>query len=82
MNGPEMLAARKLAKLSQAETAAELGISTRNYQRFEGADTVPSNIALGMERLLMRVALEKKNPMIAPVNVRSDALELAALIKG
>lgn len=82
MNGPEMLAARKLAKLSQAETAAELGISTRNYQRFEGTDTVPSNIALGMERLLMRVALEKKNPMIAPVNVRSDALELAALIKG
>lgn len=82
MNGPEMLAARKLAKLSQAETAAELGISTRNYQRFEGADTVPPNIALGMERLLMRVALEKKNPMIAPVNVRSDALELAAMIKG
>lgn len=84
MRGDELLALRNNADMTQFEVATTMGISLRTYQRFEklGAKMVPTYIALAMERFLMQVAVAQKNPMVAPEQVRADALDLTALIRG
>jgi hypothetical protein len=64
--------------------ADQLEMSLRAYQ---GRSKAPSrayrNIhRLAVERVALRHAVKKRQPMLAPAPVRNDALELARLITG
>lgn len=82
MTGAELTTLRKATGMTQAEAAEVLGFSSRSWQRYEAGSEVPAHVAAALERLALRVAVSKKNPMIAPVTVRAESLELSTLIRG
>lgn len=69
--------------LTQAELAAELGITSRAYQDLEsGKSTLKRSHILAMEFIGQRYAIDCKRPDYASSFGRATALDLAAAIRG
>jgi DNA-binding XRE family transcriptional regulator len=83
MTSDELTAFRKGLGLTQTEMAGRVGLSLRAYQEIEGGASKvrPLHVAAA-ERAALTLAVERGEPMLAPVSVRREALELARLIAG
>lgn len=82
-NVERLVAIRKQLDITQSEMAGELGMSLRAYQALEAGESAVRAIhLLAAERVTLTNAVLKQNPMLALVEIRSEALELARLIKG
>lgn len=74
---------RETLGLSQQEMATRMGVALRSYSDLErGIATVRQVHVLAAERAALALAVERRDPMLAPVSVRREALELARLIAG
>jgi transcriptional regulator with XRE-family HTH domain len=82
MTNSELVALRKLLGLTQAEMAERMGLGTRAYQSLEAGETLRTLHILAAERIALALAVERGDPMLAPVGVRREALELARSITG
>lgn len=77
----DLVALRKSLDLSQAEMAAEMGLSPRAYQAIEmGESTFRKLHALAAERVSLDWAVSDGRIEIALPLVRAQALELARMI--
>ena len=83
MTTGELTALRKTLGLTQTGMAKRMGLAQRSYQEIEaaGGEVKPRHVVMA-ERVALPVAVETKNPMLAPIAVRREALELARLITG
>jgi len=83
MTSEELIAFRDLLGLTQTAMAERIGLGLRAYQDIEGGASKlrPIHVAAA-ERAGLALAVERRNPMLAPVAVRREALELARLIAG
>ena len=82
MNAAELTALRRGLGLTQTEMAERMGLSMRAYQVAEAEEgEIKVRHVAAAERVALSVALERKNPMLAPAGVRREALELARLIR-
>jgi len=82
-NAERLVAIRKQLDFTQSEMAAELGLSLRAYQALEaGESSVRAIHLLAAERVTLSNAVVRQNPMLALVEIRAEALELARQIKG
>jgi transcriptional regulator with XRE-family HTH domain len=79
----ELVALRKRLGLTQTEMGERIGLKLRSLQEIESGKTPlrPSH-ALAAERVALALAVERGDPMLAPLSVRREALELARLIAG
>jgi transcriptional regulator with XRE-family HTH domain len=78
-----LFAIRKPLGLSQAEMAHRMGMKLRAYSDLEtGARETRQIHVNAAERVALAVAVERGNPMLAPAEVRKQALEVARLITG
>lgn len=83
MTAEELIALRKSLGLTQAELGERIGLALRSIQEIESGKTpVRPSHALAAERIALALAVERKDPMLAPAAVRREALELARLIAG
>ncbi len=85
MTRAEFACIRQACGLSQDDLALEFGLSPEAVQEIErGADDedVKALHALAMERVSLQCAASKENPTMAAASVRSDALDLAWMIRG
>jgi transcriptional regulator with XRE-family HTH domain len=77
----ELISLRKNAKLSQAEMAAGIGLRLRAYSDLEAAKVaLQERHARAAERFLLALAVARQDPMLAPRNVRQDAIALARML--
>jgi len=78
----ELAELRKTLGLTQAEMAAEMGLSARAYQDLEaGSGPISRRNRNAAERVSLRIAVQKANPNIAATQIRLEATELAALVQ-
>lgn len=83
MDRADLTALRKALNLTQAEMAEKLGLSTRGYQDIEyGRANLRPVHAHAAERIALSEAIRQNNPMLAPVAIRREALDLARMIAG
>ncbi|GAU85999.1 helix-turn-helix domain-containing protein [Bosea sp. BIWAKO-01] len=85
MTRAEFAALRQACGLSQDDLALEFGLSPGAVQEIEtGADDEDVNTvhALALERVSLQCAVCRENPTMAAASVRSDALDLAWMIRG
>ena len=83
MTVAELMRLRRDLDLSQTEMAHGIGLSMRAYQVIEaGEGDIKTRHAMAVERLALRLAVEKRNPMLAPASVRREALDIAEMIRG
>jgi transcriptional regulator with XRE-family HTH domain len=81
MDVQELIALRKHLGLSQTEMATGMGMVMRSYQEIEAGKTrLQHRHTLAAERFALSLAIERKDPMLAPASVRKEALELARLL--
>lgn len=82
MTAAELTALRRGLGLTQTEMADRMGLSMRAYQAVEADDggAVKVRHAAMAERVALTVAVERRNPMLAPATIRREALDLARLI--
>ena len=74
---------REAAKLTQADMAAQIGLGVSAYQDLEtGFSKFKPRHQLAMERVSLRLAVERGDINLALPSVRRDALDLARLITG
>jgi transcriptional regulator with XRE-family HTH domain len=79
----EFIALRKQLGLTQTELGVFFGLKLRTVQDIEsGKSPLRPAYALAAERVALALAIERKEPMLAPLSVRREALELARLIAG
>lgn len=79
----DLIDLRKRLGLTQAQMGDGIGLGGRAYQKIEAGDTdLAERHVLAAERLALRLAVERGDPMLAPVSVRRDALALAQLLVG
>jgi transcriptional regulator with XRE-family HTH domain len=79
MTSEELIAFRKNTECTQAELANLIGLSLRAYQELESSNTsIRAVHVLALERAAEKIAVARSNPMLAPQNVRSDAIALKA----
>jgi transcriptional regulator with XRE-family HTH domain len=72
---------RKAMGFGQAAMADCIGMSLRSYQALEaGESTIRTLHILAMERAAEKVAVATKDPTVAPLMVRRDAIELAKMV--
>lgn len=78
----DLIELRKSLDLTQTQMAQEMGLSLRAYQAIEAGESAYRMVhRLAAERIALMKAVDLKNPALAPVAVRQDALELAGLMK-
>lgn len=79
----DLVALRRNLGLTQTRMAEAIGLAMRSYQDIEsgGAKLRPIHVAAA-ERAALALAVERCDPMLAPANVRRQALTLARLITG
>jgi len=76
-----LLALREGLGLTQSELAVRLGLHPRSWQEIEAGRTALKRVhELALERVALDVALERRNPMLAPPPMRRAALALARLL--
>ena len=81
-NVEKLISIRKRLEFTQHEMATQLGMSLRAYHSLETGESAVRDIhILAAERVALINAVLKENPMLAGPDVRSDALDLAALIR-
>lgn len=81
MTPEELKELRKSLGLTQAEFAERIGMKVRAYADIElGVSPVRPIHVLATERVALSIAVERRNPMLAPASVRKEALELAQQI--
>lgn len=83
MSPADLAALRDKLGITQTDMAQRVGLGLRVYQDIEGgvSKVRPIHVAAA-ERAALGLAVEKGDPMLAPVGVRRQALELASLIAG
>ncbi len=83
MSPADLAALRDKLGITQTDMAQRVGLGLRAYQDIEGgvSKVRPIHVAAA-ERAALALAVEKGDPMLAPVGVRRQALELASLIAG
>ena len=83
MSPADLAALRDKLGITQTDMAQRVGLGLRVYQDIEGgvSKVRPIHFAAA-ERAALGLAVEKGDPMLAPVGVRRQALELASLIAG
>jgi DNA-binding XRE family transcriptional regulator len=73
----DLIELRKDLGLTQQEMANQLDMALRSYQAIEAGESAYRYIhRLAVERAALTIAAEKKAPLLAPVTVRKDAIEL------
>jgi transcriptional regulator with XRE-family HTH domain len=73
----DLIELRKELGLTQREMADRLHMALRSYQAIEGGESEYRFIhRLAAERVALMIAVEKKDPMLAPLSLRQDAIEL------
>jgi len=79
----KLKAIRKGCEMTQHGMANQLGMSLRAYQALEAGESQirPIHI-LAAERVALTHAVFKERMDMCPADVRSDALDLATLIRG
>lgn len=79
----DLAALRKALGLTQSEMAEQIGLSPRAYHDVESGKA-PYRLThrLAAERAALALAVERRNPMLAPAAVRRDALDFVELIRG
>jgi transcriptional regulator with XRE-family HTH domain len=83
MTAEEMTALRKSLGLTQAEMGERIGLALRSVQEIESGKTpLRLSHALAAERIALGLAVERKEPMLAPAAIRREALELVRMITG
>jgi DNA-binding XRE family transcriptional regulator len=82
MTKEELIALRKSLGLTQADMAERIGLGLRAYQSVENEGTLRRLHELAAERVALEIAVERANPMLAPVDVRREALALARMVIG
>jgi transcriptional regulator with XRE-family HTH domain len=82
MTPKDVISLRKSLELGQAAMADLIGMSLRGYQSLESGESPirPLHI-LAMERAAEKIAVATKKPMLAPLTVRQDAVELFKLLR-
>lgn len=83
MSAAFLLNLRRSAGLTQAQMAKRMGFTRRGYQDLEEerSSFAPRHLAV-LERVSIRLAIEKMDPSLALESVAVDALRLAALKGG
>jgi transcriptional regulator with XRE-family HTH domain len=83
MSADQLITLRRSLDLTQAEMADRIGLGLRAYQDIEGGASKcrPIHVAAA-ERAALTLAVERGNPMLAPAEIRRQALDLARLITG
>ena len=77
----DLVGLRKTLGLTQSGMAKRIGLSLRTYQELElNSDKVRRRHVRLAESVALDVAVEKKNPMLAPASIRKKALMLAGNI--
>ena len=83
MNVADLKTFRERAGLKQVEMAELVGMSLRAYQDVEtGVSGFRAVHVAAVERVSLRLAVERKDIGLALPSIRRDALDLAALIRG
>lgn len=86
MSAKEMKGLRKAAKLTQTEMAELMGLSKNPYIELEKDDPdwekFKPRHQLALERVSLKLAVERGDINLALPSVRRDALDLAKLITG
>lgn len=81
MTAADLVALRKSWDITQTDMAARLGLSLRAYQDVEsGKATLRPLHVKAVERAALDIAIERRNPMLAPPAARRAALALARLL--
>jgi len=79
----KLIAIRKGCEMTQHSMANQLGMSLRAYQALEAGESQVRPIhVLAAERMALGYAVLMERLDMCPAEVRSDALDLAALIRG
>lgn len=82
MTSEGFIALRKSLGLTQSQMGEHLGLSLRAVQDLEGgASKLKSIHVAAAERVALTIAVERRNPMLAPASIRSQALDLAEIIR-
>jgi transcriptional regulator with XRE-family HTH domain len=82
MTGDELKSLRNGIGLIQSDMAREMGLSVRRYQDLEGGKkSIRSRHVNSAERLSLRFAVSKKNPMLALPKIRQEALDLVDMVR-
>jgi transcriptional regulator with XRE-family HTH domain len=77
----ELIALRRTLGLTQADMAAEMGLSHRAYQELEaGSGPISRRNRNAAERVSLRLAVQRADPKLAAIDIRLEATELAAMI--
>ena len=85
MSAQTMKELREAAKLTQAEMAVQMGLGKTAYQDLEADDDwkkFKQRHFLVLERVSLKLAVERGDINLALPSVRRDALDLARLITG
>lgn len=84
MTGDDLQALRKSVGLTQAEMARMIGLTLRPYIEVEhkGAEEIRKLHRLAVERVVLHIAAERGDPMLAPASVRRDAVTLTKIFAG
>lgn len=83
MNRDDLKALRNALALNQADMAARIGLGARAYQALEAGEATIRPIHVNAaERAALAIAVERRQPMLAPASIRREALDLAALMRG
>lgn len=73
----DLIELRKELGLTQQEMANQLDMALRSYQAIEAGESEYRFIhRLAAERIALMIAVDKKDPMLAPPSLRRDAIEL------
>lgn len=74
----ELVALRKALGFSQGAMAQQLDMGQRDYQAFEwGESEIPEVYFLAFERIAMKHAAIREDPLLLPPSLRAEALRLA-----
>jgi transcriptional regulator with XRE-family HTH domain len=77
MTAEELYQLRRRLRLTQTQMAAAMGVAFRSYQELENEDRSIRRVhEVAAERAALARAAELHDPMLAPANVRRDALAL------
>jgi transcriptional regulator with XRE-family HTH domain len=78
----DLIELRKSLDFTQKQMAEEMGLSLRAYQAIEAGESEYRMLhRLAAERVAMMRAVDLKNPALAPLPVRQDAIALVDLLR-
>src|SRR5215471_13414721 len=83
MNRSELQVLRKSLGLTQAELADHLDMSLKAYADIENGNSSLRQVhVFAIERIALKIAAERDEPMLAPEVVRREALKVVRAIEG